>query len=226
MVLLGHILSLKTGVPYGELVKDRILNVLGMDSTGTAMNSTQITSPLPDLLKSRLAIGHVGGKEISSLPILPEVIQPAGALYSSANDLLKYLAANMGLIHTKINDILEATHLIRHEEKTTVNTSSTTQSLLAVYIGLGWDIGTNLGTEVAYHTGGIDGYASLLAFNPTKQIGIVILCSCDERDAVSPAHWIDNVTLSLLRSSGIFAPAKAAPIANTNTSVVAHGNVK
>jgi CubicO group peptidase (beta-lactamase class C family) len=31
--LLGHILSLKAGVPYEQLVKDRILNVLGMNDT-------------------------------------------------------------------------------------------------------------------------------------------------------------------------------------------------
>ena len=40
MGLLGHILSIKAGVPYPQLVKDRILSVLGMDSTGIAMNST------------------------------------------------------------------------------------------------------------------------------------------------------------------------------------------
>jgi len=42
--LLGHILSLKAGIPYEQLLRDRILNVLGMDSTGIAMNSTQITT--------------------------------------------------------------------------------------------------------------------------------------------------------------------------------------
>ena len=197
MGLLGHVLSLKAGVPYGDLVKDRILNVLGMNSTGIAMNSTQITTPLPDILKSRLAKGHIGGREVS-LAFLPEAIQPSGGLYSSANDLLKYLAANMGLIHTKINDIFQDTHLIRHEEKTIANSSSTTQSLLAIYIGLGWTILTNLGSEVIYHTGAIDGYTSVVGFNPSKQIGLVILCSCDEKDAVSPENWISNVLLSLL----------------------------
>jgi CubicO group peptidase (beta-lactamase class C family) len=88
--LLGHILSLKAGISYEQLLRDRILNVLGMDSTGIAMNSTQITTPLPDLLKSRLAKGHVGGYEISSLAFLPEVLQPSGAVYSSANDLSTY----------------------------------------------------------------------------------------------------------------------------------------
>lgn len=196
MGLLGYVLSLKAGMPYGELVKDRILNVLGMNSTGIAMNSTQITTPLPDILKSRLAKGHMGGREVS-LAFLPEVIQPSGVLYSSANDLLKYLSANMGLIHTKINDIFQDTHLIRHEEKTIAN-SSTTKSLLATYIGLGWNILTNLGSEVIYHTGAIDGYVSVVGFNPSKQIGLVILCSCDEKDAVSPENWISNALLSLL----------------------------
>ncbi|MBV9175559.1 MAG: serine hydrolase [Nitrososphaeraceae archaeon] len=118
-------------------------------------------------------------------------------------------------ISTKINDILQETHLIRHEEATIANSSATTQSLLAIYIGLGWDIVTNLGTEVIYHTGGIDGYHSLVAFNPTKQIGSVVLCSCDEKDDL-PADWVNTVILSLLRSSGIFAPAKAAPITNAS----------
>ena len=212
MGLLGYILSTKAGVPYEELVKERILEVLGMNSTGIAMNSTGTV--LSDALKSRLAKGHIDGSEVS-LEFIPEAIRSAGALYSSANDLLKYLAANMGLIHTKINDILQDTHLIRHEELTIVNSSSTTQSLQAVYVGLGWHIITNLGTEVINHAGGIDGYTSFIAFNPTKQIGLVILCSCDGRDALLPESWLNVVTLSLLHSSGIFAPGKVAPITNT-----------
>jgi CubicO group peptidase (beta-lactamase class C family) len=51
--LLDYILSIKAGVPYGELVKERILDVLGMDSTRIAMNST--ATVLSDALKSRLA---------------------------------------------------------------------------------------------------------------------------------------------------------------------------
>ncbi len=88
----------------------------------------------------------------------------------------------MDLIHTKINDILQDTHLIRHEEKTIANLSTTaTQSLLAVYISLEWNIITNLGTEGIYQTGAIDGYLTIIGFNPSKQIGLAILCSCDEK---------------------------------------------
>jgi CubicO group peptidase (beta-lactamase class C family) len=98
MGLLGHILSIKSGIPYDKLVEDRILNVLGMDSTGIPMNSTAVT--YSDILKSRLAKGHIGEKEVN-LEFIPEPLQPAGALYSTTNDLLKYLSANMGLMQNK-----------------------------------------------------------------------------------------------------------------------------
>jgi serine-type D-Ala-D-Ala carboxypeptidase/endopeptidase len=186
MGLLGHILSIRADVPYTQLVQDRILNVLGMDSTGIAMNSTAIT--LSDALKSRLAKGHIGGKE-ANLEFIPEAIQGAGALHSTANDLLKYLAANMNLIHTSINDIIQETHLIRHEYPQAPSLhfdSANNKSLSASYVGLGWFIDTDLGTEVITHSGGIDGYSSLIGFNPTKQEGVVLLCSCESKDMPSP----------------------------------------
>lgn len=36
------------------------------------------------------------------------------------------------------------------------------------------------------HSGGIDGYSSYVGFNPTKQEGVVILCSCEGKDMPSP----------------------------------------
>jgi CubicO group peptidase (beta-lactamase class C family) len=187
MGLLGYILSIRVGVPYAQLVKDRILSVLGMDSTGITMNSTAIT--LSDALKSRLAKGHIGGGKEVNLEFVPEVIHGAGALHSTTNDLLKYLAANIGLIHTSINDIIQETHLIRHEYPQAPSlhfSSASNKSSSASYIGLGWFIDTNLGTEVIQHSGGIDGYSSFVGFNPTKQEGVVLLCSCEAKDMPSP----------------------------------------
>jgi serine-type D-Ala-D-Ala carboxypeptidase/endopeptidase len=159
--------------------------VLGMNSTGIAMNSTGAT--YPDILKSRLAKGHNGSEEITR-EFIPEALRPAGALYSTANDLMKYLSANLGLIKTKINDIMEETHLIRSEyqhppaTKATAELFSSNKSLSASYVGLGWFIDTNLDAEVIQHTGGIYGYNSFIAFNPDKQVGFVWLCSCEGAD--------------------------------------------
>jgi serine-type D-Ala-D-Ala carboxypeptidase/endopeptidase len=185
MDILGHILAIKSGISYENLAKDRILNVLGMNSTGIAMISTSVT--YPDTFNLRLAKGHSGGEEVG-LEFIPEALQPAGALYSTANDLMKYLSANLGLIKTKINDILQETHLITSEYQQPPATRgaaelfSSNKSLTTSYVGLGWFIDTNLGAEIIQHSGSIDGYSSFIGFNPDKQVGLVELCSCEGAD--------------------------------------------
>ncbi|MGN6623821.1 MAG: serine hydrolase domain-containing protein [Candidatus Nitrosocosmicus sp.] len=167
MGLLGHILSLKEKVPYEQLVKHRILDVLGM-------NDTKITLSQNDI-KYRFPVGHQNGSEIQT-PKIPSVIAGAGGLRSTANDLLKYLSANMGLLHTKLDDSIALQHLIQHSGllPNPMNYS--------IYIALGWAVLTNLGTETLDHTGSINGWNANVAFIPTKKIGVVSLCSCDLKD--------------------------------------------
>ena len=193
MGLLGHILSIRAGISFDELVKNKILDVLAMDSTGVGMNSTGIS--VPDEYTQRFAKGHIDGKEVS-LEFIPEAIQAAGAMYSTTNDLLKYLSANIGLIHTEINDVMHDTHLIRH----LFAPSSNQTPLSDTFVGLGWVITTDFGKEVIWHTGEIDGYSSIIAFNPSKQIGLVILCSCDVND-IPPNMMIEFAVPFLLHYS-------------------------
>jgi len=178
MGMAGQAISLKMGVPLIQLIEDRILNVLGMNSTGFAMNKTGIL--IPQDIKSRFAAGHMVGNE-SKLVFLPQEVQAAGAMYSTANDLLKYVSANLGLIDTKINSAMEETHSIRYpfyELQVPFPDPSGNESTPYAYEGLSWFSTTNLGTQVVWHNGGIDGYSSFVGFNPSKQIGLVILCSC------------------------------------------------
>jgi serine-type D-Ala-D-Ala carboxypeptidase/endopeptidase len=169
--LLGYILSLKAGVPYEQLVKDRILNVLGM-------NDTKITLSQDDI-KNRFPVGHRDGKEINT-PIIPAEIEGTGGLRSSASDLLKYVSANLGFLHTKLDASIQLQHLIRHpgiipREDNPMNYSA--------YTALGWLVLTNFGTEIITHTGAINGWNANVGLIPTKQIGVVALCSCDSKDA-------------------------------------------
>ena len=54
--MLGNILTLKSNMSsYNELVTKRILNVLGMNSTSINLSDEQ---------KSRLAMGHLLGREL------------------------------------------------------------------------------------------------------------------------------------------------------------------
>jgi CubicO group peptidase (beta-lactamase class C family) len=83
----------------------------------------------------------------------------------------------LGLIHTKLDDAMQIGHLIRHPAiiANPMNYSE--------YVGLGWRVLTNFGTETIAHTGAINGWNAFAGFIPAKQIGIIALCSCDHSDA-------------------------------------------
>ena len=167
--LLGHILALKSGMSYDLLLKERILNVLGMNSTSIVLSDAQ---------KSRLAIGHLNGQELpfwnTSRPIAP-----AGGLHSSVADMLKFASANLGLIDTKINDAMKESHIIIHDSRLGKAFSNN----YTAYVSLGWIIATNFGTQIVEHNGETaDGYNSFIALNISKDKGIVIIASASNID--------------------------------------------
>jgi serine-type D-Ala-D-Ala carboxypeptidase/endopeptidase len=167
--LLGHILALKSGMSYDQLVEERILNVLGMNSTSIVLSDAQ---------KSRLAIGHLNSQELpfwnTSRPIAP-----AGGLHSSVADMLKFASANLGLIDTKINDAMKESHIIIHDSRLGKAFSNN----YTAYVSLGWIIATNFGIQIVEHNGETaDGYNSFIALNISKDKGIVIIASASNID--------------------------------------------
>lgn len=166
--LLGHILSVKAGVSYEELVEDRILNVLGMNDTKFTLSENEN--------KTRFPKGHQGGQEVAT-PILPKDMVGSGALISTGEDMLKYASANLGFIHTELDDAMQLAHLIRHPGAT-ANPMNYSE-----YVGLGWRIATDYGKEIFTHSGAINGWNAFVGFIPSEQIGVVALCSCDNLDA-------------------------------------------
>ncbi len=192
--LLGHILALKSNMSsFDELLKHRILDVLGMNGTSFILSDSQ---------KSRLAVGHINGTELPSLN-MSNPIAPGGALYSTASDMLKFLSANIGLIKTKLDGAMQESHLIRYSTDFSLPNNLQTPDKndnTGVYIGLGWFVTTNFGHEVVWHNGAtVGGYNAYMAFNPTTERGIVILCSADIADInITTISFSQNDELSSL----------------------------
>jgi serine-type D-Ala-D-Ala carboxypeptidase/endopeptidase len=194
MALLGHILVSKAGVTYEQLVIDRIRNVLGM-------NSTRIT--LSDTLKSRLTTGHMNGHP---LPIIEDPLPyaPAGGFRSTASDMAKYLAANMGLIKTNLFSAMKISH------QTRFNTNITGFSGHSrVYVGLAWFTTSTPNTagtteKIIWDNGQFNGYNGFIGFNPNKQRGVVILCSSVQKSlrvsqiGFGPYDNLSNIIWNLL----------------------------
>ncbi|VFJ14802.1 conserved protein of unknown function [Candidatus Nitrosocosmicus franklandus] len=102
--LLGNILAIKSNMSYDDLLEKRIYSVLGMVNTSITLTDEQ---------KSNLAVGHINGDELPTWNLAP-VIAPSGGTYSTANDMFKFVSANIGLIKTKLDIAMQESHLIRH----------------------------------------------------------------------------------------------------------------
>jgi CubicO group peptidase (beta-lactamase class C family) len=154
--LLGHALALKAGVGYEELVRRRVLGPLGMTDTAITLTAA---------MKDRLAVGT----DPTLKPVKNwgfDAVAGAGALRSTARDMLKFLTAAMGLRETPLR---KAFDLMLAK---TVPTGTPD-----LEIGLGWHLWKKYGATVVWHNGGTGGYRSFAGFDPAKKTAVVVLCN-------------------------------------------------
>ncbi|HJQ21130.1 MAG TPA: serine hydrolase [Gemmatimonadaceae bacterium] len=162
--LLGHALALRAGMSYGALVRERVLEPLGMTHTGIALT--------PDM-QAHMSLGHDGDGGVVPLWDLP-TFAGAGALRSSMEDMLRYLAANMSPPNTPLGRAIATSHTPRF----TVNN--------ALSLALNWHITNFRGDTLIWHNGGTAGFRTMIAWNPATHMGAVLLgnSSQDNEDIV------------------------------------------
>ncbi|MCO6512078.1 MAG: serine hydrolase [Aridibacter famidurans] len=154
--LLGHILAKQAKMDYEELVKKRILEPLGMKDTAITFTPS---------MKEHLAIGHDSSGKATSNWDLP-TFAGAGALRSTAKDMAKFLAANLGLTKTSISDSLaKAQELLRTYERENAPTFR---------VGYNW-ITTKPGDiDIQWHNGGTGGYRTFAGLDHGKKRGVFV----------------------------------------------------
>jgi D-alanyl-D-alanine-carboxypeptidase/D-alanyl-D-alanine-endopeptidase len=164
--LLGHALARRCGTTYERLVRDRITGPLGMGDTAITLS--------PDL-KKRLAHGHdEDGRPVPNWD-LKEATAGAGALRSTANDLLTFLAAALGYQASPLKPAMDAQlafpmRVAEEAERLPLQRPEDRTS-----IGLGWHaIETERGT-VVMHGGGTGGYLTFMGLNLERGWGAVVL---------------------------------------------------
>lgn len=169
--LLGHILSLKAGMSYETLIKSQIAQPLQMNDTSIQLTPKQQT---------RFAKGHNSlGKPVPHWDI--PTLAGAGALRSTTNDLLKFLAANLQLTSTPLNATLQKTHVIQHSTETP-----------EVKIAIGWHVLNRNGTEIIMHDGGTGGFRSFIGFVKQKRLGVVVLANSENDINDIGLHLLDE----------------------------------
>ena len=171
MGLLGHALSLKGRASYEELLRRRILTPLGLRETAITLTPA---------MRAKLAPGHDADGRVVPNWDLP-TLAGAGALRSTANDMLTFIAANLDSAATPLSPTLRRTHRERHA---TNNPS--------LKIGLGWHILARPVGNIVWHNGGTGGYRTFTGFDPVRKLGVVVLSNLDASVDDIGYHLLDE----------------------------------
>jgi serine-type D-Ala-D-Ala carboxypeptidase/endopeptidase len=153
--LLGDALARAAGQPYEILVRERICRPLGMVDTLASPSLEQA---------ARLALGHTRrGRPVPRFQI--PALAGAGALRSTATDMLRFLEANLDPASTPLAAQLERIQQPRHRMGRRME------------VGLGWLIfrPPDQAGPVLWHNGGTGGFRSFVAVARETNTAVVVL---------------------------------------------------
>ena len=179
--LLGHVLSLVTGKSYEELERSLVWAPLGM--THTAITLTP-------WMKQHLALGHdEQGNVVPNWDL--DALAGAGAIRSTANDMLKFADANLHPERGPLERAMAFAHQVRARAG-------------AMGIGLNWFSVYAGADTIVWHNGGTGGYRTYIGLLPSRKMAVVLLTNTGGTGA-------DDIGMHLLSPSIPLAP-KPAPV--------------
>lgn len=174
-IVLASALGAAAGRPYQALVRDLIIDRLGLAATTVGE------------IPREGARGYRGESEVASWNL--ETMPGTGDIWSSATDLAAFLAAlhSGQLLPTSAQKVFREMQVPRQND-------ASDGALRTTSYGCGHFIGTVRGAEARLHPGDNPGYLSLAAWLPQQRSVIVALSNdekCDIEAAVVAA--VDNV---------------------------------
>ena len=173
--LLGHALARRAGTSYEALLRRRVLEPLKMSSTGIAL------SPI---LKSRQSQPYSSVFRLASTPLwdFTDAFAGAGAVRSSADDMLTFLAATVGYVRTPLSRAMARMLAVRREATGSFK------------MGLGWRIEQLDGTEIVWTGGATYGSRTFAGYDPKSRVGVVVLSNYNS------GSGIDDIGRHVLRA--------------------------
>ncbi|HEX7002841.1 MAG TPA: serine hydrolase domain-containing protein [Trueperaceae bacterium] len=183
----GYAAAAAAGAEFGDLLEgyirvldERVLTPIAMDRT--TLSFEEVTS------RSEFALPHqqnleTGVYEPVSLAfeklLLP--VAPAGAHWSTAEDMARYLITQLDTGVAPDGDRVVSRENLLETWEPQVPLSATES------YGLGWFVGEYKGLEHIYHGGNTLGFTSQLSFIPAADTGIVVLTNAQATNAFNTA---------------------------------------
>ena len=152
--LLGHALARHAGMSYEALVRARVLEPLGMHHTAITLTSE---------MQNGLATGHSAALEPVPMWDL-STLAGAGAIRSTTNDMLTFLAAALGDTGSPLGPAFDAMTATRRPG-----------SMPAHQAALGWQVLKSGDREIVWHNGGTAGFRTWAGYDASARTGVVVL---------------------------------------------------
>ncbi len=153
MGLLGHILALKAGGEYEQMVRQEILRPLGMNQTFVTIDSSNIGNIIQGYNEAGNPTPVWAGT----------VLTGAGFFLTTAQDMLSFIRANLDKT-SPLYPTLAKTHIRQFDGKT----------------ALGWMVPDGfddfIGSKsLLWHNGMVGGYATYIAIDTVSSTGLIML---------------------------------------------------
>jgi len=169
--LIGKILKVRTGTDYETLIKARLFAPLKMTNASSTREAL-LTNP-------NHASPHIrrrGEWRRTEVTAGYYAVAPAAGINASISDMAQWLRALLGgmpkIVSPKVIAEVGTPAIKTRRELRRYHFNARARH---AYYGLGWRIFDYAGTNLVFHSGGVRGYVSQIAFLPEHDLGIVVL---------------------------------------------------
>jgi CubicO group peptidase (beta-lactamase class C family) len=182
----GEVAARAGGAPWAELLRRRILDPLGMADTyadGASLRASgarDVTAPHA-IVDDTVRVIPAGER-------LVDPVAPAGAAFSSAADLARWMRFLLDSARVDGRRLLSADRYAELFAPQAIvppaefyPTARLTRPRFTAY-GLGWFLHDYRGRFVAFHTGSIDGRSAIVGLIPDLRLGVAVLTNLDHSE--------------------------------------------
>ncbi len=165
----SEMVSKITGLPYEQALKQSLFNPIGMTSGSASLAGLEAS-------RSWARPHSVGRKPLPMVDTYYKV-PGAGGVNSNIKDMGLWMLAQMGempdVLDSRVLDTIHAPYVVTPTERGRLR--KFLERLRTAWYGYGWRSYDYAGHRIIGHRGGINGYRSLILFDPQKKSGVVAL---------------------------------------------------
>jgi CubicO group peptidase (beta-lactamase class C family) len=191
LTLAGEIVMVRSGMPWGEYVRNHILDPLGMSNT--------VTEHLDELRGKQLATGYSAKRRDGNRAEIPPYqvrgIGPAAGMLSTVEDLARFASWQFRALEGKDDGVLDRNTLREMQRVHWLEPDGN-----ASY-GLGFSISRRDGKTYVGHGGSCPGYESNLTLRPQDKIATTFMTNGRRVSASGFARTAYDIVAPAIRSA-------------------------